>query len=72
MARTGLSNSGRTKPLPSEEKFISSPTATKPQPIIAPVRACVVEIGKPVSVARMTVRPAPIATASKKYSEPAK
>ena len=38
--------------------------------MMAPVKACVVEIGNPVSVARITVSPAPAATARTKYSEP--
>ena len=51
-------------------KFTAAPTATIPQPMMAPVNACVVEIGNPVRVARITVRPAPAATARTKYSEP--
>ena len=41
----------------------------KPLPIIAPINACVVEIGNPVIVARITVAPAPSATEKRKYSE---
>ena len=71
MASTGLSSSGMTKLLPSAERLTPwKPTAAQPPPINAPSRPCVVEIGKPSRVARMTVRPAPSVTAKRKYSEP--
>ena len=38
--------------------------------MIAPVKPCVVETGKPATVANITVMPAPRATAKRKYSEP--
>ena len=62
-----------TNPLPNELKLTPPvPAATKPQPIMEPSNPCVVEIGNPRRVARMTVQPAPIATARRKYSDPVK
>ena len=58
------------KPFPSAEKFTAPPTATSPLPTSAPVRLWVVEMGNPRRVARITVRAAPSATASRKGAEP--
>jgi hypothetical protein len=46
--------------------LIDNPTAEIPAPMIAPVSAWVVEIGKPVTVASMTVPAAPAATPAMK------
>ena len=69
-ANIGLSSNGSRKPLPKDCTLTSLPAATMPLPMIAPVNACVVETGNPVSAAAMTVAPAPSATASRKCSEP--
>ena len=63
VAIKGLSKSGRKKELPKTAKLTPVPMATKPAPTRAPVRLCVVEMGKPVTVAIMTVIAEPIATA---------
>src|SRR2546429_374392 len=66
----GLSKSGRKKLSRKNPKFTCAPVVIRPQPMIAPVNPCVVETGNPVTAARMTVKPAPMATANRKYSEP--
>src|SRR5882672_9133968 len=63
MAMIGDNSRGVTKFLPSAAKFTLLVPVTRPAPTSAPVRPCVVEIGKPSRVARMTVVPAPNATA---------
>jgi hypothetical protein len=68
---TGLSSSGRKKADPNTPRLSSSPAATKPPPTNAPVKPCVVEMGKPSSAARITVMPAPVPTASRKIGEAA-
>src|ERR1700693_3235224 len=65
----GLSSSGRKKADPSTERFSSDPAAINPAPTSAPVKACVVEIGKPRTVASMTVEAAPAATAVRKFGD---
>ncbi len=63
MAITGAIKSGNKKELPKTAKLTWAPTAKKPAPTRAPVKLCVVDMGKPVTVAIMTVIAEPIATA---------
>jgi hypothetical protein len=69
VAIKGLSKSGRKKELPKTAKLTFVPMATKPAPTRAPVRPCVVEMGKPVTVATITVIAQPIATAVRNSGE---
>ncbi len=65
-ATSGLNSNGSTKDLPRAAKCTSPAAAMRPAPTSPPVRAWVVETGKPVRVARKMVRAAPSATASTK------
>ena len=62
----GESSSGMKKFLPSAEKFTWLMPVAIPAPTSAPVSPWVVEMGKPSNVARITVAPAPNATARRK------
>ena len=64
-ARTGLTRSGRKKVLPSRVMLTAVPNSMSPAPTSAPVRAWVVEMGKPVRVAANTVSAAPSATTAR-------
>ena len=68
---TGLNNSGRKKLFPNAVKLTCSPTDMTPAPASAPVKLCVVDMGKPETVARNTVIPAPSPTAVRNSGEPA-
>jgi hypothetical protein len=68
-AITGAIKSGRKKELPKTAKFTWVPTAIKPAPTRAPVKLCVVDMGKPVTVAIITVIAEPIATAVRNSGE---
>src|SRR5688500_12688150 len=65
----GLSSSGRKKVAPSLLKFTAGPAATRPAPTRPPVKACVVEMGKPVCVASITVAAAPSATQARNAAD---
>jgi hypothetical protein len=69
IAKTGAIKSGKKKELPKTAKLTWVPTATKPAPTSAPVKLCVVDIGKPVTVAIITVIAEPIATAVRNSGE---
>lgn len=55
----------------SVASFTAEPAAAIPAPVMAPARAWVVEIGRPIVVATKIVNPAPAATARRKGSAPA-
>src|SRR5262245_43634958 len=65
----GLTRSGRKKEPPSLAKLTCVPTATRPLPTSAPVKPCVVDTGKPITVANITVSPAPRATDRRKLGD---
>src|ERR1041385_4837114 len=64
-ASKGERTSGVTKFLVRAPKLTFDAPLTRPAPTSAPVRPWVVEIGKPSSVARITVHPAARATAKR-------
>ena len=55
--------------MPSAPSCTAEPTAIQPLPTIAPVMACVVEIGRPRTLATSTVRAAPTTIATRYGSE---
>src|SRR6185369_3885080 len=71
IANSGLTSNGKKNNVPSVPKLTPVPTAVRPAPTSAPTRPCVVDTGKPVNVASITVRPAPRPTAKTNCGEAA-